>query len=85
MIVGSQKQHTFVDQGGEPEWLGRARGFCILCLMKGVLDIFSFVRTMKRIPMEQDNYCLTNQIAKRMADGEGYILGLCRIVGKQNK
>lgn len=40
------------------------------------------VRTMKRIPMEQDNYCLTNQIAKRMADGEGYILGLCRIVGK---
>lgn len=43
------------------------------------------VRTMKRIPMEQDNYCLTNQIAKRMADGEGYILGLCRIVGKQDK
>lgn len=40
------------------------------------------VRTMKRIPMEQDNYCLTNQIAKRMADGEGYILELCRIVGK---
>ena len=40
------------------------------------------VRTMKRIPMEQDNYCLTNQISKRMADGEGYILGLCRIVGK---
>lgn len=40
------------------------------------------VRTMKRIPMEQDNYCQTNQISKRMADGEGYILGLCRIVGK---
>lgn len=60
MVVGSQKNIHLVDQSGEPKRLGRAGRFCVVCLMKGVLDIFSFVETTKRILMEHDN-CRTNQ------------------------
>jgi len=49
MIVGSQERHTFCrHRMVRLVRLGRTCGFCEVCLMKKVLNIFSFVGSEKR-------------------------------------